>query len=764
MISPVRVYQWCNTALLAGIFLSLADNALPFDTAAALCPLTCAFFLLLLIGIQCAGKKGYIIGAASLLSLGVSSLAFLGPAAAFSLWTDCLLRILGRAPSLPETSLSDGIVRTALLTAGAFFIQAILERFCKAKTVMALLLAACLVLGTIAKVNLPGAGVCLSFVYLALVCAQYLQSRLPRKRKHSPGQCMAWLLPFFALYGLLLAVLPTRDVPYDWQWMQTLCETVRESVLTAVHSLPFGNPEDFTAGYTDFSQNASLLGNIEKKEREIMTLQAPRKLYTNLYLTGDIYDTFDGRTWLQKSAPPSYDRILDTLSALQACKSLRESYWTDYLHQTSLTIRYLDFRTRYLFAPSKTQTVTLQDRSLVPRTQQGRLEFEKRKSYGTEYTLDFYQMNTGQDAFYRLLEETMPLSADGQKQLSDSCASLGIRELSLQELSDYQAFIKETYGQTVPLPVSVSHWLSEVTDGCETDMEKLLAIEQALSSYTYHAAPGALPASVTDEGSFLTYFLGESRQGYCAHFASAFVLLARAEGIPARYVQGYLVAAKGKTKVTVTSGMAHAWPEVYVAGFGWIPFEPTPGYGRLGHAAWQMRQETPKSLSPNAAPATSVVPAPAPASPPEQSLPPETPKTPAALPGFLRRFAMLLPFLILLSVLLWFLEKKAAALTYRKLSPQEQFLHEMRQYLRLLSALSQQRKENETFAQFRQKALAALPDGQTLQSLIAYEEWLYADKLPGTDTLQKAREEKETLLCLLKQKNRWKYIRYWLQG
>ena len=36
------------------------------------------------------------------------------------------------------------------------------------------------------------------------------------------------------------------------------------------------------------------------------------------------------------------------------------------------------------------------------------------------------------------------------------------------------------------------------------------------------------------------------------------------------------------------SGMAHSWPEVYIDGVGWIPFEPTPGYGRMRYVSWGM--------------------------------------------------------------------------------------------------------------------------------------------------------------------------------
>ena len=43
--------------------------------------------------------------------------------------------------------------------------------------------------------------------------------------------------------------------------------------------------------------------------------------------------------------------------------------------------------------------------------------------------------------------------------------------------------------------------------------------------------------------------------------------------------------------MTVTWNMAHAWPEVYIKGIGWLPFEPTPGYEELRYTPWEMREK-----------------------------------------------------------------------------------------------------------------------------------------------------------------------------
>ncbi|HQP93798.1 MAG TPA: DUF3488 and transglutaminase-like domain-containing protein [Thermoanaerobaculia bacterium] len=75
-------------------------------------------------------------------------------------------------------------------------------------------------------------------------------------------------------------------------------------------------------------------------------------------------------------------------------------------------------------------------------------------------------------------------------------------------------------------------------------------------------------------------FLFRSRAGHCEYFASAMVLLLRAEGIPARLVTGFLGAETSSWEkgLIVRQGNAHAWVEGYVEG-GWETFDPTPPAG-----------------------------------------------------------------------------------------------------------------------------------------------------------------------------------------
>ena len=79
---------------------------------------------------------------------------------------------------------------------------------------------------------------------------------------------------------------------------------------------------------------------------------------------------------------------------------------------------------------------------------------------------------------------------------------------------------------------------------------------------------------------FAVYFLTESRAGYCVHFATAAATMCRALGIPARYASGYRATVSEVGTITdVTDEDTHAWAEIYLSGFGWLPLEATPGFG-----------------------------------------------------------------------------------------------------------------------------------------------------------------------------------------
>ncbi|GAB3585086.1 DUF3488 and transglutaminase-like domain-containing protein [Calidifontibacter terrae] len=95
-------------------------------------------------------------------------------------------------------------------------------------------------------------------------------------------------------------------------------------------------------------------------------------------------------------------------------------------------------------------------------------------------------------------------------------------------------------------------------------------------SYDLQLAPTRKDATGRNVDPLTNFLL--TKQGYCVQFASAMIMMARLEGIPARMALGFLSGTPNTSGTfTVVQADAHAWPELYFPGMGWTRFEPTPG-------------------------------------------------------------------------------------------------------------------------------------------------------------------------------------------
>lgn len=121
----------------------------------------------------------------------------------------------------------------------------------------------------------------------------------------------------------------------------------------------------------------------------------------------------------------------------------------------------------------------------------------------------------------------------------------------------------------------------------------------------------AAPCDAGDD--FLTDFLTNTKSGYDVHYAAAATMMMRYFGIPARYVEGYLITPDDAANMqpgetyTIPETNAHAWTEIYQDGVGWIPFETAPGYLDLMPQADRLSgsgsaQDQPQTQTPDDAP------------------------------------------------------------------------------------------------------------------------------------------------------------------
>ncbi|HJV86552.1 MAG TPA: DUF3488 and transglutaminase-like domain-containing protein [Noviherbaspirillum sp.] len=100
-------------------------------------------------------------------------------------------------------------------------------------------------------------------------------------------------------------------------------------------------------------------------------------------------------------------------------------------------------------------------------------------------------------------------------------------------------------------------------------------------NFRYTLEPPVLGKHTVDE------FLFTTRAGFCEHYSSAFVVLMRAMGIPARVVTGYQGGEMNPADgfMTIRQSDAHAWAEVWLNRKGWVRIDPTAAVapGRVEH-------------------------------------------------------------------------------------------------------------------------------------------------------------------------------------
>jgi len=115
-------------------------------------------------------------------------------------------------------------------------------------------------------------------------------------------------------------------------------------------------------------------------------------------------------------------------------------------------------------------------------------------------------------------------------------------------------------------------YASSIIEGIESSYERLKTLERHLrDNFEYGADFEPVPEGIDP----VEWFLFNQTKGTCAHFNSAFVLLARSLGLPARIVAGFLMVPDLNYQ-RVMPDKGHMWAEAYFEGLGWITFDATP--------------------------------------------------------------------------------------------------------------------------------------------------------------------------------------------
>jgi transglutaminase-like putative cysteine protease len=256
------------------------------------------------------------------------------------------------------------------------------------------------------------------------------------------------------------------------------------------------------------------------------------------YLRMITLDTFDGTQWTQSAITSPADTNVDKGISPPAGVSLKPSATL----QTAVTVTGL--REPYLPVPGEPTLI---------------------KAHGD------WEYNPGAAIVYSKHSSTLHLTY----QVSSDVYSPSASSLAGTEIDPRDDAIKSYLAVPRGVPAQIKTEADAVlaAAGAVTPYEKAIALQNWFrTSFTYD-----LTVKTGSSANALESFLSD-RRGYCQQFAATMALMARLEGIPARVDVGFLPGAKvANTDIyQVTTSDAHAWPELYFPGAGWLRFEPTP--------------------------------------------------------------------------------------------------------------------------------------------------------------------------------------------
>ena len=320
-----------------------------------------------------------------------------------------------------------------------------------------------------------------------------------------------------------------------------------------------------TGGYNalnhgNFTDTLTLGGNPNLSDDIVFTLTSTDN---SQYLQSLSFDTYNGRTW-SNSASSSFSLVQGNY-AYDSATDLRA------VQQHITVVNPPGEQQPYLFGASQIaasdQTAQVVQRKADDSTIAW-LRSNGRLAAGNQYSVTSYVSNADVSTL-----ETVPLPKDAPLFTYDPN-----RPDQTPPVTYYAPATLQTYLQLPPhLDINIKILAKSITNGAKTMYDMVVDLENYLRTrYTYNTNISLPPGQ---EG--VSWFLFRSgNQGFCNYFATAMAVMARELGIPARVVAGY---ASGKLnpkthQLVVRGSGAHAWTQVYFAGYGWVNFEPSTSF------------------------------------------------------------------------------------------------------------------------------------------------------------------------------------------
>ena len=236
-----------------------------------------------------------------------------------------------------------------------------------------------------------------------------------------------------------------------------------------------------------------------------------------------------------------------------------------------------DSSTDYDYKLGKTGTISTMKE--IPGNEDFTFEYGRDTFFSFDYNKAFIDAISGVDYSKLLIDASDVLykklkAADDSEEASKYLKAYDAVEGEISAFRDARSLLN--YDDKV----RIKELSDEITSGIATDYDKAKAIEWYFFNNNYNYDLEYVKAS----GENVENFIFNSKRGVCYEYATAMIMLSRAAGIPARYCEGfnlsrYQMNEKVKANYVITAMDAHGYPELYIKGYGWMPFEPTRSDG-----------------------------------------------------------------------------------------------------------------------------------------------------------------------------------------
>lgn len=353
---------------------------------------------------------------------------------------------------------------------------------------------------------------------------------------------------YSALIIILAMILPKSGNAMEWQWLEQrvydVFPFVEDMRSDSQYTRGAREADTFEFTSTGFQRESNRLGGpVNLSGRVVMHVEAS----DSSYLRGNVRHTYGDNRWETITEPSNTYSLAEDFSGLT-----REAE-DQYYRQAFFTITHQEFASQSLFAPFQPVEVRSSRGEEVIVNRDGALLFPEGVYQRESYTVKAQRPRP----YGELIESDI--------------------DLSLEDLEDKEIYLQLPEEEITQRTRELTETIVEEAEA-ENDYEKARAIEVHLrENYEYNTQVEALPLNE----EFVDHFLFESQEGYCTYYATAMAVMLRLQGIPVRYIEGYVARDELEDEpgvYEVRQRHAHTWVEAFIEPVGWVKFEPTAAF------------------------------------------------------------------------------------------------------------------------------------------------------------------------------------------